>query len=210
MNKINKKIPQNKIEQEFWEGVQNNRLQGWEWIVIHQNWFLDRMSRNQSCHSGEILKLPKVISFFVWVDISLLSPLLAFFCPYCNTIKRKYTSYRPYLTKCDISWGVTESLYYNVCSDNSYGSEGESDTSDGGSWCRELKVKVKVHLGVWGWESNQDSTLRYKNISYFWPIYYRHIVFLFSFSISTLTRCIQSYTLLTYTTISPLLLHYHV
>ena len=52
-NKFHKKIPQNKIEQVFWERITG--LQGWKWIELHPNklLFLDRMSRNQSCCSGK-------------------------------------------------------------------------------------------------------------------------------------------------------------
>ena len=57
MNKFDKKIPQNKIGQVFWErGI---GLQEWKWIAID---FLDRMSRNQSSHSdnGRFWVLKKI------------------------------------------------------------------------------------------------------------------------------------------------------
>ena len=49
-NTFDKKIPQNKIERVFMG--RNTGLQGWKWIAI-DIW----MSRNQSCHSGEIWNL---------------------------------------------------------------------------------------------------------------------------------------------------------
>ena len=36
-------------------------LQGWKWIIVHQTWFLDRLSRNQNCHSFRILTFLDVI-----------------------------------------------------------------------------------------------------------------------------------------------------
>ena len=38
MNKIDKKIPQKKIEQVC--GERSTGLQGWKWVTIHQNLFL--------------------------------------------------------------------------------------------------------------------------------------------------------------------------
>ena len=54
-----------------------------------------RMSKNQSCHSDEILNI--LLAHFPLVDISFLLPLLEFFPSYCKTIKCIYnTSYSPY------------------------------------------------------------------------------------------------------------------
>ena len=46
-----------------------------KWIMVHQIWFWDRMSRNHICHSD----VSGIISVLLLVDFSLLFQLLALF-----------------------------------------------------------------------------------------------------------------------------------
>ena len=53
-----------KQKQEFRDKVQE--LQGLKWITVHQIWFIDRRSRDQTCHSCENLPLYPLFCLFSW------------------------------------------------------------------------------------------------------------------------------------------------
>ena len=84
MNQFVKKIPQNKIEQEFWE--KSTGLQGWKrWLIFRTG-----------CPEIKAAILVKIWTFywryfFLSVDISLSLPLFAFFLSYSKTLKRYYS-----------------------------------------------------------------------------------------------------------------------
>ena len=96
MNKLDKKIPQNKKEQVFWE--RSIWLQGWKWIAF-DFW--------TGCPEIKAVILVKFwtfySSFFFLLSLySLLSPLLAFFSFYCKKIKCNHSKLQAKLVKYDI------------------------------------------------------------------------------------------------------------
>ena len=70
-------------------------------MEVYCNCFFDRMSKNQSCLSGEIFTA-FVGHFLLFVDFSLLSPLLAFFSCYGVKIECTNCKLQSIIMKYDI------------------------------------------------------------------------------------------------------------
>ena len=56
---------------------------------------------------------PFISNFFLFIDVSLLLPLLVLFSSYCKTIKHNYSKLQAILIKYDTS-GMTVSLFKNL------------------------------------------------------------------------------------------------